>query len=155
MFAKLLASLKSSTNSESAQTVDPSLAAAALMFEVICADNSVSQLEIDAMCDALAYQFSLDEKQVETVLENAREQHEESVGIFSYTRLINEELDAQQKIEIIRTLWQIAYADQHLSHFEEHTIRRIGDMLYVSHKDFIAAKIDMRDSAKHRASHLE
>jgi uncharacterized tellurite resistance protein B-like protein len=46
-----------------------------------------------------------------------------------------------KKIELIEHLWQLAYADKHLHELEQHVIRKLASLLYVSHKDFIAAKL--------------
>jgi uncharacterized tellurite resistance protein B-like protein len=41
-------------------------------------------------------------------------------------------------------MWQVAYADGHLSAHENHLMRKIADLLYVSHSDYIAAKVRAR-----------
>ncbi|MBV2123299.1 MAG: TerB family tellurite resistance protein, partial [Candidatus Thiodiazotropha sp. (ex Ctena orbiculata)] len=46
----------------------------------------------------------------------------------------------EQKIQIIESLWQVAFADRQLHHYEEHVIRRLADLIHVSHGDFISAK---------------
>ncbi len=37
-------------------------------------------------------------------------------------------------------MWQIAYADGQLDKYEEYMIRRVTELTYVSHSDFIRAK---------------
>jgi uncharacterized tellurite resistance protein B-like protein len=49
-----------------------------------------------------------------------------------------------QKVRIVELLWTVAFADSHQDKHEEHLIRRIADLLHVSHKDFIAAKFKAR-----------
>jgi uncharacterized tellurite resistance protein B-like protein len=48
---------------------------------------------------------------------------------------------------VIEQMWTIAYADAQLSHYEEHLVRKIADLLYVPHATYIAAKIRARDRA--------
>jgi len=38
-------------------------------------------------------------------------------------------------------LWRLAYADGNLDKHEEMVIRRVASLLYVTHEDFIAAKL--------------
>ena len=45
-------------------------------------------------------------------------------------------------------MWQVAYADGHLDHYEEHLIRRVADLLYVEHRDFIQAKLAVRNDLR-------
>jgi uncharacterized tellurite resistance protein B-like protein len=38
-------------------------------------------------------------------------------------------------------LWQVALADGRLDRFEEYALRKLGDLLHLSHADFIQAKL--------------
>jgi uncharacterized tellurite resistance protein B-like protein len=49
-----------------------------------------------------------------------------------------------EKKNIIHTLWQIANSDQYIDQWEEHAIRKIADLLYIDHRDFIDAKIETK-----------
>ncbi|MEM7096996.1 MAG: TerB family tellurite resistance protein [Pseudomonadota bacterium] len=129
------------------EEVEPTLAATALLFEVAWADHDISNAEIQTIRDTLKRHFRLDESTIDTLIEQTQDHHETSVGVFPYTRAINESLDQSQKVSIVRAMWEIAYADRSLDLFEEHTIRRIADLLYVSHSDFIAAKLAVKEQS--------
>ena len=45
------------------------------------------------------------------------------------------------KVQLITSLWKVAYADGDLDKYEEHLIRRVADLLYVPHDAFIRAKL--------------
>ncbi len=132
---------------EEDETVDPALAAAGLMFEVVWADHDVDDDELAQMCDALSTLFALDDARVAEIVAETRRHHDESVGLFHFTRALNEQLNAEEKLQVLTALWHVAYADARLDRFEEHMIRRISELLYVSHTDFITAKLAARDSA--------
>ena len=85
--------------------------------------------------------FKLNEAEADELVELATKEYEASTDYFEFTRLINDHYNEQQKIELIENLWHIAYADNILDKYEEHVIRRIADLIYVSHKDFIASKL--------------
>jgi uncharacterized tellurite resistance protein B-like protein len=38
-------------------------------------------------------------------------------------------------------MWQVAYADNQISAHENHLMRKIASLLYIPHKDYIAAKM--------------
>lgn len=118
----------------------PELAAAALMLEVAWADHDITADELNLLSAQLKAVFTLTEKEVEAFLEEAVQAHEASVGLHPYTQVLNSELDSEAKNSIVLALWRIALADEVITPLEEHTIRRIADLLYVSHRDFIAAK---------------
>lgn len=127
-------------------TVSPELAAAALMFEVIWADHDIGEKEIDIMRHHLGQVFGTDSHRVDELVSASRILHEESVGLQPFTRCLNEILEQETKYEVVLCLWKIAFADNHLDSLEEHMIRKIADLLYVSHRDFIRAKLVARES---------
>jgi uncharacterized tellurite resistance protein B-like protein len=57
------------------------------------------------------------------------------------TRVINQHFDQNKKIELIAHMWRIAYSDRRWDKYEEHLIRKVSDLLYISHKDFIYARV--------------
>ncbi len=132
-------------DTEDETQISTELAAAAVLFEVVWADHDVDPAEIQAVAAALREQFALSANQVDDILHQTQANHEQSVGVFGFTRVLNEQLDQQEKAEIIGAMWRIAYADNTVDALEEHTIRRIADLLYVPHKTFIAAKHAARD----------
>ena len=83
----------------------------------------------------------MDAERLDDILRETKELHDASVGLHEFTRALNDNASQPQKKEIVGTLWQIAFADHQIDALEEHMIRRIADLLYVSHKDFIQAKL--------------
>ena len=92
------------------------------------------------MLDAIQFRFGLDAQRSQELLKLAETEHTESTDYFQFTRLINDHYDAKQKIELVEDLWRVAFSDGELDKYEEHVIRRLADLIHVSHKDFIAAK---------------
>ncbi|MCR9258471.1 MAG: TerB family tellurite resistance protein [Pseudomonadaceae bacterium] len=143
MLSRLLELFRGETQNE--EQIDPALAAAILMFEVVWADHDVDDAEVAAMTELLAKQFDLDEHRVAEIVAESRSSHEESVGVFPFTRVVNDNLSEQQKYQIIRSMWTIALVDNDLDALEEHTIRRVADLIYLPHARFIAAKKAAQD----------
>ena len=141
----LLKKLKDLLGSESAATGEGEhrtleLACAALMFEVARADFSVETTEQDAVTSLLTAQFNLSADEVSTITEAAIEQADAATCLFEFTRTLNELASAEQKRNLLAMMWRVAMADNDLSRYEEHVIRKVADLLYVPHGDFIAAK---------------
>ncbi len=116
------------------------LAAAILLLEVSRADFEISSDEQDAISTVLTKQFSLQKDEADKVLQYALEEHDEYTSSHTFIRLINEELDAQGKLDLLKGLWTVAYADGVLDKYEEYHIRKIADWLYLPHSDFIRVK---------------
>ena len=116
------------------------LATAALLIEMMNQDGETKVEEIEALNNALQTKFALSEKETHELIELASEEARQAVDFYQFTSLIHEHFSPEKKIKIVEYLWMIAYADNHLGAHEEHMIRRIADLLYVSHQDFIKAK---------------
>ena len=141
----LLKKLKDLLGSESTATGEVEdraleLACAALMFEVARADFSVETTEQDAVTSLLTAQFNLSADEVFTITEAAIEQADAATCLFEFTRTLNELASAEQKRNLLAMMWRVAMADNEISRYEEHVIRKVADLLYVPHSDFIAAK---------------
>ncbi len=144
---KLLAGNQTSNSQTSLAASDlpdedrlPAFAAAMLLFEVAWADHDMADEEIQSIKRSLHKLFDLSAENTDWIVNDARAKHEESVGLYEYTRTINEELNADEKYALIVALWQLANSDQQLEALEEHSIRRISELLYVPHAKFISAK---------------
>ena len=116
------------------------LAAAALMVEVMVIDRDLNPVELAEIKRMLTKRFQLASEEIEQIIELARKEVDSATSLFQFTRLINDHFDAHAKIQLIENLWRVAYADQVLDKHEEALIRRIAELLYVSHKDFIQSK---------------
>jgi uncharacterized tellurite resistance protein B-like protein len=77
-------------------------------------------------------------------VEESRREHEQSVGLYSYTRTINAAWSEEQKFALVTALWRLAMANDELHRYEEHTIRKIAELLYLSHERFIEAKLRVK-----------
>ena len=75
-----------------------------------------------------------------TLLDLAEQEARQASVYYQFTSLINKTCSADQKIRIIENMWQVAMADGHLDAHELHLMRKIADLLYVGHADYVAAK---------------
>ncbi|MBT3203280.1 MAG: TerB family tellurite resistance protein, partial [Gammaproteobacteria bacterium] len=116
------------------------LATAVLMVEVSKADFSQDETELQSIRQLLLDHLSLCEEEVDTLLVNAHEEADRLVSLQHITRLMNEQLDQRAKAKVIELMWMVAYADGEKHHYEEHLLRKVSDLLYVSHEDFIKAR---------------
>ena len=121
-------------------------ACAALLIETDLADKVFNTEEIDSMKKTLREVYEIDEKDLDELISESEKKVSESTSLYEYTRLINDLCDYQDKLKLINNLWTIAFADKHLDKYEEFLIRKISDLLYVSHSDFIQQKLSVKES---------
>ena len=116
------------------------LTCAALMFEVARADFAVEATELDTVNALLTEQFDLTPEELVSVTEQAAQQADTATCLFEFTRTLNELASAEEKRALLAMMWRVAMADDVLSRYEEHLIRKVADLLYVPHSGFMAAK---------------
>ena len=67
----------------------------------------------------------------------AAEQRTQATNYYQFTSLINNGFSHEQKITLIKLLWEVAFVDGELDIYEEHLVRKIADFPHVSHMDLI------------------
>jgi uncharacterized tellurite resistance protein B-like protein len=116
------------------------LACAALFIEMMHMDDKAHTEEHEIILSRFKAIFSLSSDQASSLISLATKEWQHSTDYYQFTSLINKEFTQQQKIELIKTLWQIAYVDGELNMHEEHMVRKMADLLHVPHRDFIKTK---------------
>src|SRR5262245_13112590 len=116
------------------------IAAAALWLEMMRADGRSDAGERQTVLRAVREKFGLDDEDARALVALADQAASGATDDYQFTSLINQHLSAVQKEHIIEHLWEVAYADGSAAPREEHFVRKIADLLYVSHGAFIAAK---------------
>lgn len=145
MLKSLLALFEDSrTQQKPAYTLE--LATAALFCEVINADYEVTQTERAEYEKQLRKHVSIDEETLKTLLMQGEEKAESAVDLVQFTQVIVRQCSAEERIQIIKSLWAIAYADRSLAPLEESTVRQIAELLYVPHSQFIKTKLEVLDN---------
>ncbi len=123
------------------------LATAALLVEMMRMDGSVTAEETAAVTRALQTQFGLGTEEVGALMALATAEARQATDYFQFTSLINKSFSAEQRIQVIESLWRVAFADGRLDAHEQHFMSKISDLLYVPHSAYIAAKQRARDKA--------
>lgn len=118
----------------------PELAAAALLVEIMNADNELTDNEAQSIQKILYDTLFIPMDVAAELLASAKAHVYDANDLFQFTNVINSHYSYEEKVSLIESLWKVAYSDQQLDKYEEHMIRRIADLLYVSHSDFIQTR---------------
>jgi len=117
------------------------LATAVLMIEISLADENIGDEEYKTIKKILLEKFDLDETKIDTLISLAEDEVDHTISLHEFAETINNELSAIEKTNIIENLWRVAYADAYIHKYEEYYIRKIADLLHVSHSDYIKTKL--------------
>ncbi len=122
------------------------LAAAALLVEVVRTDEHFTPEERAAVLDSVQRKFGIEAQAARELVDLAEAEARDAHDTFQFTSKINAGFSDDEKRGLIEELWRVAYADSDLHRHEEHLIRRVADLLHVSHRDFIRSKLRVLES---------
>lgn len=128
------------------------IATAALLLEMMRMDDHLADAERIAITTALRQQFGLAPDQLDTLMVLAAQEARQASDYYQFTSLINRSCTLEQKIQIVENLWRVAMADSHLDAHELHLMRKLADLLYIGHADYVAAKQRAREASNLPAS---
>lgn len=152
MLGKLKALLRNTlgdtVETEATLEHDVRLACAVLMIEAARADHDEQDEEIRAVELLLRERFDLAPDEAETLIRHAREQLDHSVALQGFTRQLMDMLDETERGRLVGMLWDVVYADGKVEPWEEHLVRRIADLLYVTHSEFIRYKLEAEKKSR-------
>ena len=129
---------------ESSNILQLDRACAALLVEMAFADKDFDEREKESLKQSLLKSYAIDIETINEIINDAEKTVEESTSLYEYTRTVNDEFEYPQKLNLLENLWKVAYADETLDKYEEHLLRKISDLIHISHSDYINVKLRVR-----------
>jgi uncharacterized tellurite resistance protein B-like protein len=123
---------------------DISLAVTAVMVEIMHIDGKLDDAEHDTIIEAVEKRFGLSTTEVHELVDEAKKATANANDMHQFTSQIIKHYKTEERIKIIKELWQVAMADGHIDPHEENLIRRTAELIGVYHREYIQAKIDAR-----------
>ena len=121
------------------------LATATLLMEVALADNNISDEERQDVRRLIEDHYALSPELTQGIALSAERKAQHSTSLYPFTRLINDSCSPEEKVRIIGMLWRVTCADGHVDKHEEYLVRKIADLLYVPHREYIRMKLEVID----------
>ncbi len=123
---------------------DIRIATCALFLEISQIDGEFSDLERGQIIETLKQDYGLSDDLALSLFEAAKEELNNSVDLWQFTNLINKNYTPEEKIQIIETVWRIAYTDDLLDKHEDYLARKLANLLRLTHKQLIDAKLKVK-----------
>ena len=90
--------------------------------------------------------FAASMREALLLVKEAETEADHSVELQSFTCLLHERLSLEDKHAVVEMLWRVALADDHLDKHEDHLVRKLAGLLYVSHSDLIRIRNTVRET---------
>jgi uncharacterized tellurite resistance protein B-like protein len=125
---------------------DLRIATCALFVEIARIDQTFSKAEMETILSILKEKYGLSGEHADLLIEAAEKELEQSVDLWQFARLINENYSNEEKLEIVEMLWQIVYVDGKMDEYEHYLMNKLQHLLRISHSQLIDAKLKVKYS---------
>ena len=115
-----------------------------LVYEVAGADNKIDPREKKLILEKIRDNIDTDILTEKEILNVIKEQSEQRISFYDIIHDINMNLDKEEKVSILKMMWEVAYADQVLDIDEERLIRRSAEMLGINPSIVLKTKSDFK-----------
>lgn len=117
------------------------MATCVILLEVARSDDEFSTIEKATVESILKKDFEIPAEATEEMMEIAKRKREESIDLWEFTHLINENYSKEEKKKIVEAAWKVIYADEKLHSYEDHFVHKLAKLLQLRHSDLIEAKL--------------
>ena len=121
------------------------LIALCLVYEVANADNDIDVRERDLILEKIKESIDVSVLTEKEIFDVIQEESERRVSFYDIINDINQNLDKKEKIDVLKMLWEIAYADKVLDVDEERIIRRSAEMLGIKPSIVLQTKEEFKN----------
>ena len=142
MFEKLKSSFKSKVEIEEPSFDTLQISISALLIQTAAYDGVFDDIEKEKIKSLLKKYFDLTDETLEELFSLSLIINDDSNDIQQFTRKLNENLDYDEKLEIIEMMWKIIIADGRIDDYENALVRKLSGLLYID--DFKVGEIKKR-----------
>ncbi|MBD8066545.1 TerB family tellurite resistance protein [Devosia sp. PTR5] len=125
---------------------DPRLSVAALLVHLAAVDGSMQDSERQTIRKALKDHYDLDDVRVDQLIRDAARRDADAVDFYSFTSGITR-LEMEDRIEIIRMMWTVVFADSANHELEDNMVWRVAELIGVSSRDRTILRNKIRGEA--------
>ena len=135
MFDKLKSIFDKKIEEENEQFDTVQIAISTLMIQTAVYDGIFDEQEKSEILELIKKYFNFNEDQKLSLFKIAMKVNDDSNDMQQFTRVLNDNLSEEEKLNIIEMLWKIIISDGHIDDYENALIRKISGLLYISDRD--------------------
>ena len=141
MFERILAFLSAPEAQRGSDSgfEEAQVAAAALLVRAATIDADFADVDRQTI-RRLVKSSGLSDEDVDRLIAEAESQESQTLDLFAWTQVVKNNFSAEERVELIEKMWEVAYADGVLDDFEANLLRRVAGLIYVPDRDSGAAR---------------
>jgi uncharacterized tellurite resistance protein B-like protein len=143
MFSNLKAAIQKVTSKdlkEDEYKGEDTQAVIVLLLEACQIDGETDNIEIEYITNLLINKFNFTQSEAEENIKKTLENSDERIEIFSQIKIILNEMDHDERIQVIEMMWGVILSDGVVDDFEANLMRRMNGLLYISGIESAEAK---------------
>jgi uncharacterized tellurite resistance protein B-like protein len=114
------------------------------MIEAAHVDGQCSAEEMAHVIDTLVQRFGIPRGEIDELIDLAYEKRKDAIDLFTFTRYINQNYSKEEKLGVMESVWRVIHIDGRLEGHEDHFAHKLANLLRLTHKELIDAKIKAR-----------
>ena len=122
---------------------DVRVATCALFLEMAHLDDAFTRKEMELILSILKEKYRLSDEHADHLLQEADKELKESIDLWQFSKLINENYSIEEKMEVIRTLWEIVFVDGRMDRYENYLMHKVATLLRLPNDKLIKAKLEV------------
>ena len=135
MFGKLKEFFQDPTDKQESAAMTLDRACASLMVEAAAADGTIAAEERRTLHTHLCRIFKMPGGEADSLIDEVVAQSDHTTHLLRFTRKVKDEMDHDQRLELMEWLWSIVLADNAVDPYEDQLLRRIAGLIYVTDQE--------------------
>ena len=126
---------------------DVQVATCALFLEMAHIDDAFTREEMALILSILKEKYQLSDEHADHLLLEAGKELKESIDLWQFSKLINDNYSMEEKMEVIRTLWKIVFVDGKMDRYEDYLMHKVATLLRLPNDKLIDVKLEVLNSS--------
>ena len=135
---------KADATKESQTGHDINIATCAILLEMANIDGEFDEAEKKKIALFFSTHTDHSQEEIQEIMDASAKELENSIDLWKFTNMINQNYSVDEKIRIIETIWSVAYSDGTLDKHEDYLVHKLSNLLRLSHKQLIDSKLKVK-----------
>ena len=127
---------------------DAHIALCVLLIEAAHVDGECSEEEMAHVIDTLTDKCGVSRHDIDELIEKAYQKRKDAIDLFTFTRYLNQNYSKEEKLKVMESVWRVIHIDGRLEGHEDHFAHKLANLLRLTQKELIDAKISARQQLK-------
>ena len=101
-----------------------------LMFEIAISDGSLDKSEL-SLIKKRADMIAKEDEKASSIVKKIIDETEQSFSLYPTIKKINESHTVEEKVELLKVLWELVAADSVIDPYEENLYFKIADLIQI------------------------